>query len=153
MAELILCELGEQGVLILLTHGQAGAVQHLEAVTVQPEHLVHVQDDAPVANDGILPTPATALRQEKVETTRHSPSSLTMPDVVILNMAYCYLPQGKCTCCHAMPDSLRFSPEENPPQLVGQLEGLFFPVGLEQVVRDGRERVHTYSGTSHEHQQ
>ena len=34
MAELILCELGEQGVLILLTHGQAGAVQHLEAVTV-----------------------------------------------------------------------------------------------------------------------
>ena len=37
-----MCELGEQGVLILLTHGQAGAVQHLEAVTVQPEHLVHV---------------------------------------------------------------------------------------------------------------
>ena len=31
MAELVLCELGEQGVLILLAHRQAGAIQHLES--------------------------------------------------------------------------------------------------------------------------
>ena len=57
MAELILCELGEQGVLVLLAHRQAGAVQHLETVAVQPEHLVHVQDDAPVADDEVLLRP------------------------------------------------------------------------------------------------
>ena len=78
MAELILCELSEQGVLILLTHGQAGAVQHLETVTVQPEHLVHVQDDAPVADEEVLLRPQQLLTWEKVETVRHSPSSLTM---------------------------------------------------------------------------
>lgn len=42
---------------------------------------------------------------------------------------------------------LRFSPEENPPQLVGQLEKLFFPVGLEQVVEGWTGNAsHTYSG-------
>ena len=61
MAELILCELGEQGILVLLAHGQAGAVQHLEAVAVQPEHLVHVQDDAPVADNEVLLRPQQLL--------------------------------------------------------------------------------------------
>lgn len=50
---------------------------------------------------------------------------------------------------------LRFSPEENPPQLVGQLEELFFPVGLEQVVEgmDGERVPYVFRGRGHEHQQ
>ena len=40
---------GEQPSLVLLPHGEGHAVQHLDGVRLKPEHLIHIDDDAPVA--------------------------------------------------------------------------------------------------------
>ena len=149
MAELILCELGEQGILVLLAHGQAGAVQHLEAVAVQPEHLVHVQDDAPVADDEVLLRPQQLLHLGEGGDGPTLAVVADDADVVVLGHGVLYLPQGEMYLLPCDADfQLRFGPEEHPPQLVGQLEELFFPVGLEQIPIMGPtgNASHTYSG-------
>ena len=73
---------------------------------------------------------------------------------MILGHGVLYLPQGEMYLLPCDADfQLRFGPEEHPPQLVGQLEKLFFPVGLEQVVEgmDGERVPYVFRGRSHEH--
>ena len=55
VAELVLCKVGKQGAFILLPYRQAGAVQDLDAVLPEPQHLVHVDDNAPVAAHKVFP--------------------------------------------------------------------------------------------------
>ena len=50
MAELVLGKFGKQFVFVFLTHRKMRAVQHLDTVIVEPEHFVHVDDHAPVAD-------------------------------------------------------------------------------------------------------
>ena len=141
MAELVLCELGEQGVFILQTHRQVGAVQHLESVAVQPQHLVHVQDDAPVADEEIFLRPQQLFHLCE---GGDGPALAVIgddPDIVVLGHGVLDLPQWQL---HGLPCDadvqLRLGPEEHPPQLIGQLKELLFPVGLEQIIEgvDGK---------------
>ena len=77
-------------------------------------------------------------------------------DVVVLGHGVLYLPQGEMYLLPCDADfQLRFGPEEHPPQLVGQLEELFFPVGLEQIIEgvDGEFVPYVFRGRGHEHQQ
>lgn len=39
---------------ILQADGQPGTVQHLDAVALEPQHLIHVQQQAPVADKKVL---------------------------------------------------------------------------------------------------
>ena len=69
MAELILCELGEQGILVLLAHGQAQSSRStLSMFRMTPRLQTRKFSCAR----------SSCSTWEKVETVRHSPSSLTM---------------------------------------------------------------------------
>lgn len=78
MAELILCELGEQGVLVLLAHGQAGASSISKQSLSNRSTLSMFRMTPRLQTMKFSCARSSCSTWEKVETARHSPSSLTM---------------------------------------------------------------------------
>lgn len=78
MAELILCELGEQGVLILLTHGRQVPSSISKQSQSSRSTLSMFRMTPRLQTMKFSCARSSCSTWEKVETVRHSPSSLTM---------------------------------------------------------------------------
>lgn len=78
MAELILCELGEQGILVLLAHGQAVPSSISKQSLSSRSTLSMFRMTPRLQTMKFSCARSSCSTWEKVETARHSPSSLTM---------------------------------------------------------------------------
>lgn len=132
MAELILCKACQQGVFVLLADGQPRTVQHLETVAFEPQHLIHIQQDAPVADKEVFVGGKLLLHLGK---GRCGPALTVVghdPDDVVLGGRVVDLAQRDL---HGLPRDphiqLRFLPAQHPPQLGGQKRDLFLFIGLQ----------------------
>ena len=122
VAELVLCKVGKQGAFILLPYRQAGAVQDLDTVLPEPQYLVHVDDNAPVAAHKVFPRGKLFFDLRKAA---HG-AVLTIfggdQDVVVPGNGIQHLAQRQLNALAGNADlQLRLLTTQRPPQLGGKV--------------------------------
>ena len=146
--------MGEQGVFVFLPHGQAGAVQHFNAVVLKAQHLIHVDDDAAVAAHKIFFGAQFFFHLRKAARGPALAVLAHHPDEMVLRHGVQHLAQRQL---HGLAGNahfqLRLGAAEHPPQLGSKFAELFFLIGFEQVIeRVHREGVpHIFRRGGHEH--